>query len=99
MPHYIVINADVINPEMYGQYAQGAVPTLMQYGVKVLVADREPKDIEGKSGHNLAILEFESEAAAMRWYNSPEYQAVIQLRLNSTDGWLRIAPQFVMPGA
>ncbi len=71
----------------------------MQYGAKLLVADHEPNDIESKSGHTLVILEFESEEAAMQWYNSPEYQAIVNLRIDASEGWFRGAPQFVMPAS
>jgi uncharacterized protein (DUF1330 family) len=31
------------------------------------------------------VVEFESGEASRKWYNSPEYQAVIGQRLSSTD--------------
>lgn len=34
---------------------------------------------------------------AMKWYNSSEYQAIVNLRIDASDGWFRGAPQFVMP--
>ena len=36
----------------------------------------------------MAVLEFESVEQARKWYNSPEYQAVIGQRFDSTDGAL-----------
>ena len=97
MPYYLVLNFDVTDQEMYEQYRSGVGPTLMKYGAKILVVDRAPNDIEEGSRHTLVILEFESEEAAMRWYNSPEYQAIVKLRIDATEGWIRGAPQFVMP--
>ncbi|MEE9611217.1 MAG: DUF1330 domain-containing protein [Desulfatiglandales bacterium] len=97
MSYYFVANYDVTDQKMYEQYVQAVGPTLMQHDAKVLVVDHEPNDIEGKSGHTLIVLEFESEAAAMWWYNSPEYQAVVNFRIDASKGWLRGAPQFVMP--
>lgn len=82
---------------MYEKYGQGVRQTLMQYGAKVLVVDHAPNDIEGESRHTLVILEFESEETFMLWYNSPEYQAVVKLRTDASEGWARGAPQFVMP--
>jgi uncharacterized protein (DUF1330 family) len=84
---------------MYEQYVQAVRPTLIQHGAKVLVADYEPNDIEGKSGRTLILLEFESEEEAMQWYNSPEYQAIVNFRSDASDGWARGAPQFVRPAA
>ena len=68
-----------------------------QYGGKVLVADREVKDVEGSPKQVIVIIEFESEEAAQQWYNSPEYTAVKGLRTSATEGWLAIAKGFVMP--
>lgn len=97
MSYYVVVNYDVINHEMYGRYVQTAGQSLMKYGVKVLAADHEPNDIEGKSGRTLVILECDSEEAAMQWYNSPEYQTGIKLRSDASEGWLRGVTQFVLP--
>ena len=100
MAYYFVVNYNVANQEMYEQYLPGAIATLGQYEGKVLVADYEPNNIEGESKQVLVVLEFASEEAGMKWYNSPEYQAVVNLRIDATtEAWFRGAPHFVMPGA
>lgn len=99
MAYYFIANYDVNDKEMYEQYQKVVRPTLGQYGAKVLVVDHTPNAFEGESHRVLIILEFESEEAASRWYNSPEYQAVVNLRLNATEGWARGVPQFEMPGS
>jgi uncharacterized protein (DUF1330 family) len=99
MAYYFVANYDVTDPEMYAKYPPAVGPTLGQYGAKILVVDHEPKDIEGKSGNTLIILEFESEEACRRWYDSPEYQAVVKLRTDASEGWARGAATFVPPGS
>lgn len=98
MPYYLVFNYDITDPEMFDKYQQAtgkANPA--DFGIKPLVIDHEPNDIEGQSGQRLNILEFESEQAAMAFYNSPEYQAVVDFRKNATKGWVRGTPQFVLP--
>jgi uncharacterized protein (DUF1330 family) len=97
MSYYFVVNYDITDQEMYKQYVQAVRPTLMQHGAKVLVVDHEPNDLEGNSAHTLVVLEFGSEEAAMKWYNSTEYQAIVNLRIDASEGWFRGAPQFVMP--
>jgi len=97
MSYYFIANYDVTDPKMYEQFIQAVRPTLMQFGAEILIANSEPNNIEGESRRTLVVLEFESEEATMKWYNSPEYQAIIDLRLNATEGWSRGAPQFVMP--
>jgi uncharacterized protein (DUF1330 family) len=47
--------------------------------------------LEGEWKHpRLVVIEFPSRAAAQDWYNSPDYQKVIGLRLKSTTGNLVI---------
>jgi len=100
MSYYLVFNYDVTDPEMLRQYQQKAGKISPdQFGLKALVVDHEPQDIEGKSGQMMVILEFESEATAMAFYNSPEYQAIVDLRVNASKGWVRGAPQFVIPAS
>ena len=100
MAYYFVVNYDVSDPEMHDRYVQLVRPTLGLYGGRPLIADYEPNDMEGKSREILVVLEFASRDAAMSWYNSPEYQAIIKLRTDAaSEGWFREAPQFVMPGS
>ena len=97
MPYYVVANFDVIDQEMLDEYRAVVGSTLTKYEARTLVVDNAPNDIEEGSRHTLVILEFESEQAAMRWYDSPEYQAIVRLRINASEGWLCGAPQFVIP--
>ena len=96
MSYYLVFNYDVHDQEKYNEYNQ-AVPQAAQPGMKALVVDSAPNDLEGESRGTMVILEFESEEAAMRWYNSPKYKAIRHLREESTEGWARGVPHFVMP--
>ena len=98
MTYYLVFNYAVNDQAKFEQYQQ-AVPRTMQPGMKALVVDHAPNSLESASPTNLVVLEFASEEAAMRWYNSPEYQAIVHLRRESTEGWARGAPQFVMPAS
>jgi uncharacterized protein (DUF1330 family) len=42
--------------------------------------------IEGDAHPVTVILKFESKDAMKAWYNSPEYQAVIGLRTDNSEG-------------
>ena len=35
--------------------------------------------------------------ALQGWYDSPEYQAILNFRLDNTEGQMVVAEQFVMP--
>ncbi len=97
MAAYVVVNLTVNDPATFEQYRAVVVPLILNSGGKYLAVDFEPMDLDGTSLPGLAIVEFESVEAVQRFYNSPEYQAVIGLRLSSTDGWLRVVPEFTMP--
>lgn len=98
MAYYLLFNFDVHDQEKYNEYSR-AVPQAAQPGMKALVFDNARNDLEGESRATIFILEFESEEAAMRWYNSPEYKAITHLREESTEGWLRGVPQLMMPAS
>jgi uncharacterized protein (DUF1330 family) len=41
------------------------------------------------------IIEFESEEAARRWYESPEYTAIKHYREEASEGWGAIVLRYV----
>ena len=97
MPGYVIVNYNINDLEAYQKYPTAVGPTIAQYGGKVLVADREVKAVEGSPKQVIVVIEFESEEAAQRWYDSPENTAIKELRTSVTEGWLAIAKGFVMP--
>lgn len=92
MAAYVVVNLDVTDPETFEKYRSAATSLVMNKGGKYLAVDPAPVDLDGKSQQVLAIVEFESVEAAKDFYHSPEYQAIVGLRLSSTNGWLRVVP-------
>ena len=96
MSGYVVANYTVHDQEKYEKYPPAAMPTLEQYGGKMLVVEHEAK-AKGCPHQVLVIIEFESAEAAQRWWESPEYAAVKHLREEASEGWGTIVPGFVMP--
>jgi len=45
------------------------------------------------------VLKFKDKDEAKRWYNSPEYQAIVGLRLGVTEGVAVLCDGFAPPGA
>lgn len=81
MPAYLHIHIDVSDPEAFGRYQELARPTLKTYGARLLSKAKEPEMLEGERGHAVTVLfEFDDEAAAKRWYASPEYAEAIEAR-------------------
>jgi len=90
MPGYIIGQLkEITNPDGFGAY-QGAVgPTVAQYGGKLVINSTKIDSGDGDwNPAGMVVLEFESVEQARKWYNSPEYQAVIGQRFDSTDSAL-----------
>ncbi len=78
-----VTDADTLN----NVYLPKAVETLGPYAPEILVVDENIEVIEGNSGDTrTVVLKFKDRDEAKKWYNSPEYQAVVNLRLDSIEG-------------
>ena len=81
MPAYMIVDEDVFDSEGLADYGKVAGRTIAQYGGKSIIRTTEIEVLEGTwKPKRLVVLEFESKDAAKRWYDSPEYQAIIPLR-------------------
>ncbi len=87
MAGYFILHTKWHTLDRLGEYQAGAQAALAEYGAKSLVYDTRPEVVEGDS-HLAAtvILEFSDLKTAKAWYNSPGYQAVLPIRLESSDG-------------
>ena len=90
MPAYVMAALyDVTDPAEFGEYQNLAGPTVANFGGKFIAGSRSVEVIEGDwSPMGFLVIEFESVEQAKRWYNSPEYQAVLPMRKNSTKSGL-----------
>ncbi len=89
MSVYVIAQGRIEDRAMLDEYVGKALPTIQAGGGKVLGFDEAPDVIEGAVDHpRTVILEFESRDAFRAWYDSPEYQAILPLRLDSTPGSL-----------
>ena len=79
--------AEITDPQMLADYVRRVAPTFKKYAIKPLVAGRaEYEMIEGNwQSQGMIILEFEDREHFERWYNSPEYQEILPLRLQATS--------------
>jgi uncharacterized protein (DUF1330 family) len=69
-------------------YGEKAFDTLIPFGGKTIVRTndidiREVRPDKGWTPTRLLIIEFPTLDAARAWYKSPEYQALLPLRLNA----------------
>ncbi len=94
MAAYLVANFALTNPSGYKSYVPAVLPTLETHGAEVLVADYESESLEGKSGSVTVVRKFESPEALKGWYQSPEYQRIIHLRTDNSEGIVVAASEF-----
>ncbi len=97
MAGYLVANYKITDPKGYEGYGPAAMPTLEAHGAEILVADYESEPLEGAPASITVVLKFTSKEAATAWYESPEYEKVINLRTDNSEGMAVIADGFVMP--
>jgi len=98
MTAYVIVSYDIADPEGYEGYVPGVVPLLQKHGARILAAEFDARALEGERRGVYVVLEFDSEQAALDWYNDPAYDAVRKIRLDScTHNSMVVAKQFTSP--
>ena len=87
MPAYFVAEVEVTNPQGYEPYRGLAGASVAQYGGRFVARGGKTELIEGgPEPKRVVIIEFADADTARRWYNSPEYQAALPIRLANSRG-------------
>ena len=95
MSVYFIVNSTITDPAGVGQYVAAAGATLAGHELTLHVAANDAETIEGQpAGARVVIMEFPDRDAFRAWYDSEAYQAIIGLRLASTDGFAVLADGF-----
>jgi len=81
MTAYVIVEFTVKDPDVYREtYAGNAGKSAKEYGAEIL-ANSNWEILDGapmlSSG---VIVQFPNHETALRWYNSPEYQQLIEVR-------------------
>ena len=91
MAAYVIADVEVTDPAHYETYRKQVLATIEQYGGRFLVRGGAVERIEGPWAPNrVVILEFPSREQALRWYRSPEYTPLAQLRQSASNSNLVI---------
>lgn len=86
MTVYLIAQIQIHDPERYSQYGDGFMDIFSSYAGKLLSVDESPNVLEGEWDFTRTVLlEFPSEQEARAWYDSPEYQALVQHRFAASD--------------
>jgi uncharacterized protein (DUF1330 family) len=84
---YVIANIKVKDPERYPEYARQTPAVVQQHGGRFLAKGGRYEELEGSwPERRLVIIEFPDMEAARRWYDSPEYQELAELRRRYADG-------------
>ena len=87
MPCYAVGHITVTNMEGYKEYAAQVPATIEKWGGKYLVRGGHTTVIEGEMVHDRhVVVQWPDRATAEGWYNSPEYQEILKIRLANSHG-------------
>ena len=85
MKGYIIANIDVRDPSAFEEYRQKVSPLIARFGGRYLVRGGKLNNLEGNLAlKRLVVLEFPSLGEAQRFYDSPEYKPLLDLRAAST---------------
>ncbi|UZW55363.1 DUF1330 domain-containing protein [Sphingobium sp. JS3065] len=87
---YWIAHITVENPEAYQLYTVGATDAFRLFGGRPLARGGRMVSLEGTTRPRNVVIEFDSLDAALRCYNSPEYQAARAHRIGNATGDIMI---------
>lgn len=87
MPAYFIADLDVHDQGTYERYRPIAASTIAAHGGRFIVRGGAIEPMEGGwTSKRIVIVEFPTMAAAKAWYESPEYQEGLKLRVAASTG-------------
>ncbi|MEN6407103.1 MAG: DUF1330 domain-containing protein [Thermoguttaceae bacterium] len=88
MAVYVIIEISVRDPAAkadYAKYVEQVRPIVEQHGGRYLARGGAMTPIVGQwNPERIILIEFPSADHVRRWWDSPEYQAIVGLRENAT---------------
>jgi uncharacterized protein (DUF1330 family) len=98
MAGYLIVNMEVTDPKGYEEYGQKVAPIVAKFGGHYIVRGGDVRALEGNFPIKLlVIVEFPSVEAVQKFYDSPEYQPLLKLRLACTRSDAILAPGYSEP--
>ena len=91
MAAYLVGNLKVTNTEGFTKYRELVAQTIADHGGEYIVADVNSVAVEGDPEHLSVVLKFDDMEALQGWYDSPEYQEILALRTDNSEGIVTFA--------
>lgn len=86
---YFFAQITIRDTETYQKYIEGFYEVFNKYRGEVILVDDNPKAIEGTLQYNrIVVIRFPDEIELHRWYDSPEYQQLAELRWKASDSYI-----------
>jgi uncharacterized protein (DUF1330 family) len=77
---YVIVRAEVTNPEKWGEYVAKSKVALEKFGGKRIVGGGQANVVEGDGLPRNVVIEFDSYEKALGYASSPEYAEAKKLR-------------------
>jgi len=90
MTTYVIVEATVRDKEALGRYGPQAIASIRQSGGEVLAFGPWELIFGEGAYHNGMIVRFADKDTALSWYNSPTYQALLDIRNVALDCRIRL---------
>ena len=86
MAGYLIAELDIIDQDLFAEFADGMTDLVKAQNGKYLVRGGESESIEGDwSPQRVAVIEFESYEQVQDFVKLPEYQELAKLRSKSSN--------------
>ena len=86
MTYVVVTIKEILDIEAFRDYAVRVAPIIERYGGKYVAVDKVPDVRSGEWPFaRTVIVAYPNYVAAQNWYNSPEYQQIIPIRMRAID--------------
>jgi uncharacterized protein (DUF1330 family) len=84
---YVIAEIEITKPEGYREYTTMVPATVEQYGGRFLVRGGKSQVLEGDwAERRRVVIEFPSMDAARKWWDSPEYEPLREIRQRTSRG-------------
>ncbi len=85
--YFIYARREITDEAVSKRYSRQVIPQIHDFGGELLAARGAVDTLEGDwHPQSVTILRFNDREALMRWYESPEYAPLKQMRLESNVG-------------
>lgn len=90
MAAYIIGEIQITDLDAYKRYTAQTPGVIKKYGGRFIVRGGNGEALEGPAPNRVVVIEFPDRAAAKRFYDAPDYQEILKIRLGASTGRLML---------